>query len=159
MFEISFAEKSIKPFFQNSNISIRVISLDLCFLHFDLQLFKRLVISTFTLQQELQNLLDLFRLKLLMNRVKILWLVLPEFDFLEWVRVSLFECLLWLEFKDVFYLFGPHNNTALEDVGLVLFSDLCSLGYLIRWYRKSGLALHLTYCYIGLCQVVIKLFY
>jgi len=69
----------------------------------------------------------------------------------------LFECLLWLEFKDVFYLFGPHNNTALEDVGLVLFRDLLTLGKLVWWSGELCLASDLAHCYIGLCQVVIEL--
>lgn len=70
-----------EPFFENSYKGVTVISFDLGLFDLLFKLFEWLVVSRFGLQKEFQNLLDLLRLKLLVNRIKIFRFILPESDF------------------------------------------------------------------------------
>jgi hypothetical protein len=78
------------------------------------------------LQEELEDFLDLLRLELLMDGVKVLGFVLPEGNFNKWVGVTLFKGLFGLEFQNIFDLLGPHNDAAFEDMGFIFLRDIVS---------------------------------
>lgn len=64
---------------------------------FLLELAERSSVGRLVLLEELKNLLDPLRVKLLANLVKVLALVLPEFNFYKWVWVvTVLECALWV---------------------------------------------------------------
>jgi hypothetical protein len=108
------------------------------------------------LEKELQDLLDLLRLKLLVDGVKILGFVLPESDLDKWVGMTVFKGLFWLEFKDVLDLFGPHDDTTFEDMSFVFFCVIVTRSQLLRWCWKLGLTFNLAHCDECLGEIVVK---
>lgn len=127
--------------------------------NFDLffELFERLVVSGFGLEEELENLFDLLRLELCVNGIEVLRFVLPETDLNQWVGVTLLEGLFWLEFQDVLNLFGPHDDAAFEDVGFVFLGDVVARSQFLRWSWQLGLTTDLSYGHKGLGQIIVKL--
>ena len=64
---------------------------------FLLELAERSSVGRLVLLEELKNLLDPLRVQLLADLVEVLALVLPEFNFYEWVWVvTVLECALWV---------------------------------------------------------------
>jgi hypothetical protein len=109
------------------------------------------------LQEELEDFLDLLRLELLMDGVKVLGFVLPEGNFNKWVGVTLFKGLFGLEFQNIFDLLGPHNDAALEDMGFIFLRDIVSRGQFLRWSWQLSLTLDLSHGDKSLSEVVVKL--
>jgi hypothetical protein len=155
--EIGSIHEFQEPILQNGHESVTVIGLDFGLFDLFFELFERFVVGGLALKEELEDFLDLLRLKLVVDGVQILGLVFPERDLHQWVGVTVFESLLGLEFQDIFDLFRPHNNATLENVGLVLLGDVVPLGELVRRGRELGLALDLPHGDEGLGEIVVEL--
>ena len=65
-------QKLFKPLFKYRYIHIAIIGLYLRLEHLMLNDFEGFIVCTFALQQKFQNLVDFFRLQLLVNGVEIL---------------------------------------------------------------------------------------
>jgi hypothetical protein len=90
-----------------------------------LELAEWASIGGLILLQELENLLDSFRIELLADRVEILTLVLPEINLGQriWV-VSVLQGALWVLLEDVLDLLGPVNDGSFKKLSFVLARGL-----------------------------------
>jgi hypothetical protein len=89
----------------------------------------------------------------LADGVKVLTLVSPEFNFGEWVRVTVLESTLRILLQDILYLLGPVDYSILKKKGLVLTRSLLARCNIIRWKREKGSTLNLTNGYKGVSQI------
>ena len=63
-----------------------------------------------------------------MDGIEVFRFVFPESDLDQWVGMALFEGLFWLEFQNIFDLFGPHDDTTFEDMGFIFLRNVVSRG-------------------------------
>jgi hypothetical protein len=87
------------------------------------------------LKEEFEDLLHLLRLELVMDGVQVLRFIFPEGDLHERIGMTIFQGLFRLQLENVFDLFGPHDNTAFEDMCFILLRNVVTLSQLVRWSR------------------------
>ena len=114
---------------------------------------RRGSVSRLVLFKELDHFLDPVALELLMNRVQIISLVLPEVDLSvrTWV-VSRLQGGLRVLLQHVLDLAGPGDDGALKDVSLVLVALVVISGDVRCWQREESSSLHLPDCDVNLAQ-------
>ena len=125
---------------------------------FLLELAERSSVGRLVLLEELKNLLDPLRVKLLANLVKVLALVLPEFNFYKWVWVvTVLECALWVLLEHILDLPSPVDDGTLEELGFVLARGLLAGSNIIWWSWQESTSLDLTDGDVGVGQEDVEL--
>jgi len=127
-------------------------------LDFLLELTERSSVGRLVLLEELKHLLDPLGVQLLADLVKVLALVLPEFNFYKWIgMVTVLECALWVLLEDILDLSSPVDDGTLEELGFVLARGLLAGSNIIWGSWEEGTSLDLTDGDVGVGQEDVEL--
>lgn len=155
---VGWVGKLVEQFSQGLEISEVLVGLRSSNLDLLLELAERSSVGRLVLLEELENLLDPLRVKLIADRVKVLSLALPEGEFDEWVwMVAVLERALWVLLEHILDLSGPVDDGALEELGFVLTRGLLAGSYIIWRLGQHGTSLDLTDGDIGVGQEDVEL--
>lgn len=155
---IGWVGELIEQFDQGLEILVVLVGFRSSDLDFLLELAERSSVGRLVLLEELKHLLDPLRVQLLADLVEVLALVLPEFNFYEWVWVvTVLECALWVLLEHILDLPSPVDDGTLEELGFVLARGLLAGSNIIWWSWQESTSLNLTDGDIGVGQEDVEL--